>query len=129
MKKKTKIFKLLKFGATEDMLYVANLTLGDDYTVESTKDGIEYYRIKVKTEEAKAIYECLKDLNIYVPQGGVYMSDYILMKKGIHITQGDLAFIDSFSIDALFTHTISQPKLIRIKRKMHGMKVMTAAST
>ena len=116
-------FNLLKCNPIDDMIYVANLIQGTDYVLKTTDKGIEYYSITLSSSESKQLYECLKDLDIYIPSSETYLSDFILMNV-LDIKPSDIAFINTFNIDALFTHTVSRVKIIRAKRKTYGMKLL-----
>ena len=116
-------FKLLKCDPIDDMLYVANLIQGTDYVLKTTDSGIEYYLIYLASSESRQLYECLKDLDIYIPHRDVYLSDCILMREP-NIKPSDVDFINTFDVNALFSHTISEVKLIRAKRKTYGMKLL-----
>lgn len=116
-------FNLLRCEPIDDMLYVANLIEGTDYTLKTTNKGIQYYSINLASFEAKQLYECFKNLDIYIPSKGTYMSDYLLMRDP-NIIPLDIAFINSFNVNELFEHAISEAKLIRVKRKMYGMKLL-----
>ena len=120
-------FNLLKIEATEDILYVANLILGVDYTVEKTEEGVLYFKIRLESNQAQELYECLKDLDIYIPRPKIYLSDYILMNKAP--TKEIMKILKYLNVDNLFAHAISQVKLIRVKRKIYNMPLLKAYKT
>lgn len=128
----SKSFKILKSSPTEDLLYVMDLRDGRDYTIEEKESYSAYVFDTDNTpnasENVEVMHKCISDLNIYIPKLNIYLSDYILLKK----VPNDkiLRLIDRFSVDDLFAHAVSRPRLYQAKVdviKSHKNKLLQCA--
>lgn len=108
-------FNLLDVEATKDLLEIFDLEENMHYFLSRTPKGIRYFRVILDSVETQAFYDLIKDIDIYVPHIGIYLSDYILLKKEPTKEIKDL--INHFNIDQLFTPFIHTPRLIKIKKK------------
>lgn len=112
-------FILLNIEATKDLLDIFELEEGMHYFLGRTDKGISYFRIILDSVETQEFYKIIKDIDIYVPHIGIYISDYILFKQVPTREIKDL--IAFFNVDQLFTAFIHTPKLIKMRKKLNEL--------
>lgn len=113
-----KYFKLIDVEATNDLLEIFDLDESSHYTKERTpKRGISYFKIYLDSKETQVFHDLIKDIDIYVPHIGIYLSDFMLMK--VEPTNKVRDLINMFNVDQLFTPFLISPKLIRAKRALN----------
>lgn len=113
-----KTFRLLKCKAVDDLLYVFELEQGIDYVTKTHSQYTEYI-INFNHNNAIDLFDCIKDLNIYIPQISIYLSDYILLKK--MPTDKILSIINKLSVDDVFCPYISKQRLIKTRYKRNAL--------
>ena len=110
-------YKILKSKPTEDLLYVMDIKEGRDYIIEENESYTAYVFGSDATpnasESVEVMHKCISDLDIYITKLNLYLSDYMLLKK----IPNDklLRLIDRFSVDDLFSHAVSRPRLYQAK--------------
>lgn len=110
-------FNLMKFEATDDLLTIFEFEEGLHYFTAITQNGTRYFRIILDTIETQEFYKLLKDLDIFMPHIGIYLSDFILLKKVP--TKEIRELINLFSVDQLFSAFIHTPRLIKMKKNIN----------
>ena len=107
------IFLLLKTKPTDDLLYVLEAVEGITYT--ATKYGdFDAYSINLKDPKGYMLFELIKDINIFIPQVSIYLSDYLLCKK--QPTADIIRYIEMFKVDHLFSLYLSSPRINQAQR-------------
>lgn len=107
---------LLKCSPVTDLLYICEI---QEYYEES-QGGYDIYIIPIKDINAYYLYECVKNLDIYLQNTHIYLSDYILLKK--KPTQSILTIFNHFNTDDLFQHCLSQQNIIKAHQKIQCNK-------
>lgn len=102
-------FNLIKCKAVDDLLYVFELEKDIHYE-EINEESFSYYSINKQSHpNAQVLFNCIEDLNIYVPKINSYLQDFIFVKR---IPNPSIVhFIELFSIDELFSPFVSQQRL------------------
>ena len=109
-----KSFKILKCKPVDELFGIFELTKGVDY-VEKNRGTYHEYIVNLNNNiNAREMYECIKDLNIFIPQIKVYLHDYVFLQKTP--TAQILSLLAKFNVDDIFCHLISRPRLIMAKQ-------------
>lgn len=120
---------LLKCPCVDDLFYLFELMNGVDYRIIKNGD-YQIYVLLLKHDRAKQMYECIKDIDIYFPKIQLYLSDYIILKnKNIKLSKSILKLISVFSVDDIFTHAISNQKIIKARIKINQEGTNNSYST
>lgn len=112
-------FNILKCQPISELFDIMDLREDKEYFISSTPNGIEYYRLILDTVDAAAVYESLKDIDIYVPHIGIYLSDYLLLKKTP--TKEIMNLLNYFSMDDFIQPFLNTPKIIRFRREYNKL--------
>lgn len=103
-------FKLIKCKAVSELLYLYDIEEGIGCKVIPFGNYSCYY-ISNRNYYARLIYNLTRDINIYIPSKGIYLSGYILAKK--HPTPAIYDLLNSLTIDGMFGPYFSQQRIIR----------------
>lgn len=101
------ILTLLKCKPTDDLLYIFEVT---DYRVINHGSYSEYF-IPLNNFKSMRLYECIKNLNVYIQYAQIYLQDYIFTKKTP--TDKILKLLNHLTVDDLFIHCMSQSSIHR----------------
>lgn len=101
------ILTLLKCKPTDDLLYIFEVT---DYRVINHGSYSEYF-IPLNNFKSMRLYECIKNLNVYMQHAQIYLQEYIFTKKTP--TDKILKLLNQLTVDDLFVHCMSQSSIHR----------------
>lgn len=105
---------LLKCKPTEELIYVSELVKDVEYTIVK-QDDYEAYRVIPTTPNGKLVVELIKDINIFIPKVGYYLSDFLLLKRKPNAKI--IEYLANFTIDDLFAPYISHQRINKAVRK------------
>lgn len=104
-------FYLLKCKSVEELLFLYDFKEGQEYEVETREEGIEVIKIPVNSDRAKCVIEVIKDIDIFIPKVGKYLSDYLLLKETP--TKAIVNYLGYFKSDELFLPYISKSRVYK----------------
>ena len=115
-----KTFNILKCKSVDELFSIFELINGVDYIEKDRGTYCEYVVYLNNNINAREMYECVKDLDIYIPQINIYLSTYIFLQKTP--TKQILSILEGFTVDDIFCHLLSRPRLITAKQKALNIK-------
>lgn len=100
-----------------DLLELFDLENGSHYFLGELPDKTKFYVVRLNSPETQMLYECIKDLNIYIPRLNLYIEDYIFLK--IPPTQPIQNLINKLNMEQVFDPYLHNVKLYRLTKKYY----------
>lgn len=118
-KNNIKTFDILKCKPVDELFYLFELLENVDYEIVNINDSYDVYRVSLKYPRAIDMYECIKDITIYVPRLKLYLEYFLFptLERNPIIKPSVIRLFDVFAVDDLFAYLMSDQKLAKIQNK------------